>query len=91
MRIFCFTWIFVINDIISVPVNRFRFSLIPNRVRSTDHFGFVRFYCPPRKLWESYVFSGVCLFTGKEGVSVWPLPMMHWDLTLSSLYRDALP
>ena len=41
---------------------------------------------PTKKLLKGNVFTGVCLFIG-TGVSLWPLPMMHW----TSLYLEPPP
>ena len=65
------------NVIMHVVVVKHYFDL-------TEQYKFRRistFYRPPTKLWESNVFSSVCLST--RGLSMWPLPMMYW----TSLYR----
>ena len=45
-----------------------------------------QFLPPHKKLWESDVFSRVCLSVHSWGVPMWPLPKMDWN----SLYRDPL-
>ena len=38
-------------------------------------------YRPQTKLQEGNVLAGACLsFCSGEGVPMWPLPLMHWDM-----------
>ena len=68
-----------------LPFPTFTKSLKTIRRLSTLHeeHSLLTGYRPPTKLQEGNVFTCVCLFTGRNGVPIWPLPMMHW----TSLYR----
>ena len=47
----------------------------------------LNYYCPPTKLREGNVFTGVCLSFHKGVSTVWQLPMMYW----TSLYVSPWP